>query len=138
MKLEYRDLSSSRAERSKRPKSFSLGFLDFFAASLLIFVVSSYLVMPRSMERAVDLLVYEPVNNSYASFRCIEEKTTKHQFTQTRDVLELRNSVRVIRHADLGRLVKPQPDAGCYAARGFVEQVSRWDYFFGWLLKALG
>lgn len=139
MKLEYRDLSSSRpTERPKRSWIFSLGYLDFFAASLLIFVVSIYTILPSQMERSVDLVVYEPANNSYASIRCIQEKTTRHQFTQNRDVPELRSSVRLIGYSELKRYWKPQPDAGCFAARGFTETVTRFEYFFGWLLKGVG
>jgi hypothetical protein len=85
------------------------------------------------MERPVELVAYEPINNSYASLNCVHQKLTKYQFTQTRDVAELRNSVRVIRRGELDRLAKPQPDAVCYAAGGLVERVSRWEYFFGWL-----
>lgn len=137
MKLEYRDLSRPRPELLK-PKSRRLGLLDFFAASLLIFVVSVYLILPAQIERAVDFVVYDPSNNSYASFRCIQEKATKHQFTQSRDVPELRSSVRIVDQAGLRRYWKPQPDAGCYAARGFTETVTRWEYFFGWLIKTVG
>ncbi len=138
MKLEYRDLSSSHPERGKRPKPRSFGFLDFFAASLLAFVLGAYLILPREVERGVDLVVYEPANNSYASYRCLRDKTTKYQFTQSRDLMELKSSVRVVHHADLGRYGKPQPDAQCYAAKGFVESVPRWEYFFGWLARAVG
>jgi hypothetical protein len=137
MKLEYRDLSSSRSERLKRPRGYSPGFLDFFAASLLVLVVSAYQVLPHQVERAVDHLVYDPSSNSYASFRCIRERTTQHQFTPSRDVPELRSSVRVVHRSALDRYAKPQPDAVCYAARGFVEPVSRFEFFFGWLLKAV-
>lgn len=138
MKLEYRDLSSSRSEHAKRPRSVPLGFLDYLAGSLLIFVIAAYLILPAKVERGVDLVAYDPMINSYTSLRCLQEKTTKYQFTQTRDVLELKNSVRVVRLADLSRQGRPQPDAGCHAARGFVDEVSRFEYFFGWLLKAVG
>ncbi len=137
MKLEYRDLSRSDPKRFRRERRL-FGFLDYLAASLLIFVVSWYLVTPRIMERPVELVAYEPTNNSYASLNCVHQKLTKYQFTQTRDVVELRNSVRVIRHGELERLARPQPDAGCYAAGGFVERVSRWEYFFGWLNRLAG
>jgi hypothetical protein len=137
MKLEYRDLSSSRPEQGKRSRLLSLGFLDFFAASLLIFVVSAYFVMPKQIERGVDWVVYEPSNNSYASIRCIRDKTTKHQFTTSREVPELRGTVRLIRYEELRRYFRPQPDPACYAAHGFTEAVSRWDYFFGWIQRAV-
>jgi hypothetical protein len=137
MKLEYRDLSSSRPEHQKCSRLYSFGFLDFFAASLLIFVVSLYLIMPRQIERVADLVVYEPATNSYASLRCIREKTTQYQFTQSRDVPELRSTVRVVDQAELRRYWKPQPDKGCYAAHGFTETVTRWEYFFGWLTRAV-
>lgn len=132
MKLEYRDLSRPEPKRLKR-KQRLFGFMDYFAASLLVFVVSWYFITPRIMERPVELLAYDPVNNSYASLGCVHDRLTKYQFTGSKDLTELRGSVRVIRHAELDRLAKPQPDAGCYAARGFVERVSRWEYFFGWL-----
>jgi len=132
MKLEYRDLSRSDPTRSQRKRRL-FGFLDYLVASLLVFVVSWYLVTPHMMDRPVELLAYEPANNSYASLNCVQQKLTKYQFTQTRDVAELRSTVRVIRHRDLDRLAKPQPDARCFAAGGFVERVSRWEYFFGWL-----
>jgi hypothetical protein len=138
MKLEYRDLSSSRSEERKRSRLNSLGYLDFFAASLLIFVTSCYFILPLQLERSVDYVVYDATSNSYASIRCIQEKTTRARFTQTRDVPELLSSVRVMSYADLGRLGRPQPDAGCYAARGFTETVTRWEYFFGWLMKTVG
>jgi len=138
MKLEYRDLSRSSPEHTKRSKFYSPGFLDFLAASLLIFTVSAYLILPQQMVRVVDLVVYEPADNSYASFRCLRDKTTKHLFTQTRDVLELKSSVRVVRHADLDRYGRPQPDGRCFAAKGFVEEISRFEYVFGWLLRAAG
>lgn len=138
MKLEYRDLSSSRTARPKRAKGFSFGFADVFAASLLAFVIAAYLILPKQVERGVDFVVYDSRNNSYASFRCIAEKTTKHQFTLSRNVPELRDSVRVLHHRELDRLHHPQPDAVCYAAKGFVESVPRWEYFFGWLLRAVG
>lgn len=137
MKLEYRDLSSSSAERRKRSKKLVFGFLDFFAASLFAFVLSAYFILPYQVERGVDLVVYEASNNSYASIRCIREKTTRHQFTQSRDVPELRPSVRIVHYSELDRYSRPQPDAGCFAARGFVESVSRWEYFFGWLTRAV-
>jgi hypothetical protein len=137
MKLEYRDLSSSRTERLQRSKRFRLGPLDFFAASLTIFIASAYFVMPAQVERGVDVVLYEPAINSYASIQCIRDKTTRYQFTQSRDVLELRSSVRVLHHSQLGFYAKPQPDAGCLAAHGFVERVPRWDYFFGWLAKKI-
>lgn len=137
MKLEYRDLSSSRPEHLRRSRWLSLGFLDFFAASLLIFVVSAYFVMPKQIERGVDWVVYEPSINSYASIRCIRDKTTKHQFTQSRDIPELRGSVQLIRYDELRRYFRPQPDADCYAARGFTEAVPRWEYFFGWLTRVV-
>ncbi len=138
MKLEYRDLSSSGAGRAGdlRPRRF--GFLDVLAASLLLFVVSSYFVTPKQIDRPVEHVVYDPSRNSFASFRCLEERTTAHLFTQSRDVLELRASVRVVRLTDLYRYATPQPDAKCYAARGLVEAVPRSEYFFGWLRKILG
>lgn len=138
MKLEYRNLSSSGTVRGKRPRGFALGFLDFFAASLLIFVVSVYLILPHKVERSVDLVVYESANNSYASIRCLRERNTQYQFTQSRDLLELKHSVRIVNHADLGRYGRPRPDPVCFAARGFVEEVSRFEYFFGWLARAIG
>lgn len=137
MKLEYRDLSSSRPEHLKRSRLSTLGYLDFFAASLLIFVTSCYFVMPLQLERRVDFVVYDATSNSYASIRCIQERTTRAKFTQTRDIPELLGSVRVVNHTDLGRLGRPQPDATCYAARGFTETVTRFEYFFGWLSKAV-
>lgn len=137
MKLEYRDLSSLGPERSKRSRTLSLGFLDFFAGSLLLFVASAYFVMPRQVDRAVDWVVYESSANTFASLRCIRDRTTKYLFTQTRDVLELRSSVRLVHQAELDRFGKPQPDAACYAAGGFVEKVSRWEYFFGWLTRSV-
>lgn len=137
MKLEYRDLSRSDPKRLRRER-WSFGFLDFFAGSLLVVVVSCYLVAPKIMERPVELVAYEPLNNSYTSLNCVRDKLTKYQFTRTRDLTELRDSVRVIRHRELDRLARPQPDAGCYAAGGFVERVSRWEYFFGWLNRLSG
>ncbi|MBX3515143.1 MAG: hypothetical protein KF826_02615 [Xanthobacteraceae bacterium] len=137
MKLEYRDLSSSSPARPKRSGISSFGFLDFFAGSLLLFVASAYFVMPRQIDRAVDWVVYESSANTFASLRCIRDRTTKYLFTQTRDVLELKNSVRLVRQAELDRFGKPQPDAACYAVGGFVEKVPRWDYFFGWLTRAV-
>ena len=138
MKLEYRDLSSSRQEPLTRSSLRPLGFLDFFAGALLIFVVSLYLILPPEVERGVDVVVYDAASNSYASIRCIQERTTKNRFTQTRDLPELLSSVRVVSHADLSRLGRPQPDAGCFAARGFTETVTRWEYFFGWLERTVG
>jgi len=138
MKLEYRDLSRSHVERTTRPLSRRLGLLDFFAASLLIFVVSIYLILPPQVERGVHFVVYDAASNSYASMRCILEKTTRTRFTQTRDLPELLSSVRVVNHADLNRVGRPQPDAECYAARGFTESVTRWEYFFGWLERTVG
>jgi hypothetical protein len=137
MKLEYRDLSSSRPERFRRPSISKFGFLDFFTASLLIFIASAYFVIPKEIERGVSWVVYDSSSNSYASFQCIRGKTTKHQFSQSRDIVELRSSVRVVHHSELDRLGKPQPDAACYEAKGFVEPVSRREYFFGWLIRAV-
>lgn len=137
MKLEYRDLSRSDPKRFRRKRRL-FGFPDYFVASLLIFVISGYLITPQVMERPVELLAYEPATNSYASLNCVHQRQTKHQFTQTRDVAELRSSVRVIRHRELDRLAKPQPDAHCYAAGGFVDRVSRWEYFFGWVNRLAG
>lgn len=137
MKLEYRDLSSSRPGHQKRSRWLSFGLLDFFAASLLIFVISVYLVLPKQIERMVDVVFYDPSINSYASYRCIQDRTTKHRFTQSRDVRELRASVRVVHYAELNWLGRPQPDAGCFAAKGFTETVTRWEYFFGWFMKAV-
>ncbi|HMN52502.1 MAG TPA: hypothetical protein PKB01_10645 [Xanthobacteraceae bacterium] len=136
MKLEYRGLSSSRRERLKRPGLSSFGFLDFLAASLLIFVLSWYFVAPSTIERVVDWVVYEPANNSFASLRCIDERTTQYQFTKSRDVTELKDSVRLVRYADLERYARPQPDAGCHAVRGFTDAVPRWEFYFGWLHEA--
>jgi hypothetical protein len=137
MKLEYRDLSSSRPEGLQRPRRYTLGFLDYFAASLLIFAASIYLVLPRQIDRVVDVVFYEASSNSYTSYRCIQDKTTKHLFTQSRDVRELRASVTMVRYAELNRLGHPQPDPACQAARGFTEPVTRFEYFFGWLTKAV-
>jgi hypothetical protein len=137
MKLEYRDLSRSNTERQPLPFARRFGLLDFIAGSLTIFVVSVYLILPPQIERGVDFVVYDAKSNSYASLRCIQERTTKNRFTQTRDLPELLSSVRVVSHADLGRLGRPQPDSACYAARGFTETVTRWEYFFGWLTKAV-
>lgn len=137
MKLEYRDLSRSDPKRlpsERRP----FGLADYLAASLLVFSVSWYLITPQVLERPVELVAYEPRNNSYASLHCVQRKLTRHQFTQSRDLTELRGSVRVMRYRELDRLAKPQPDAGCYAAGGFVERVSRWEYFFGWLGRLTG
>lgn len=137
MKLEYRDLSSSSAKRSRPRQDSALGFLDVLACSLFIFVVAAYFVLPKQIERGVDYVVFDPASNSYTSFRCLRERTTRNVFTLSRDVLELKSSVRVVHHSELERLGKPQPDGACYAARGFVDTVSRWDYFFGWLSKAV-
>lgn len=137
MKLEYRGLSSSRTERIARRKGYAPGFADFLAASLLLFVVAGYLILPKQVERAVDYVIFDPASNSFASFRCIREKTFRYPFTVSRDVPELRASVRIVHHSDLDRYGKPQPDPACYAANGFVERVPRWEYFFGWLTKAV-
>lgn len=137
MKLEYRDLSSSE-ERLKRRKRLSLGFLDFFAGSLFLFVLSSYFVLPQQLDRAINLVAYDSSSNSYASLECISDHTTHHRFTLTKDVTELRASTQVVHQNELDRFGKPQPDPACFAARGFVERVSRWEYFFGWLLRAVG
>lgn len=119
------------------------GILDGLAASLLVFAASWYYVTPDFVERSVDPLVYDPASNSYASLRCIREKNTARLFTRNRDVFELLDSVELIAWSDLhhyakpqrtGRLVEyqmPEPDAGCVAANGFVELVSRWEYHFG-------
>lgn len=118
-------------------------FLDFLAVALLVAAASWYFNTPEMVDRGASPLVYDSEGNTYASLRCVRERSTKHLFTRTRDRFELRDSVEIIDWDDLyryakpertGRLVEyllPEPDPTCTATLGFVEMVPRWDYFFG-------
>ncbi len=71
------------------------------------------------------------------------ERNTSHLFTRSRVEPELKDSVELVEWNDLysfaqetraGRWADytlPAPDARCTEIDGFVERVSRWNYFFG-------
>lgn len=117
--------------------------LDFTAVLLLIGAASWYFSTPEMVDRGASPLVYDSEGNTYASMRCVREKSTRHLFTKTRDRFELRDSVEIFEWRQLhryakevrtGRLVEytmPEPDPVCTATAGFVDIVPRWNYFFG-------
>ena len=116
---------------------------DVLAGALSIGAALWYLLTPEIVERKVTPLVYDRDGNTYASLQCVRDGNTAHRFFISNGQRELNQSSELVEWNDLyqfaigtrtGRLVEyvlPEPDPRCAKVNGFVEFVSRWEYFFG-------
>ncbi len=113
------------------------------AGALMVCAALWYFTTPEVVERKLTPLVYERDGNTYASMQCVREGNTAHRFMVSNSRRELKETAQLLEWNDLyqfavdsrtGRLVEyilPEPDPRCVKANGFVEIVTRWEYFFG-------